>query len=380
MRYFAGSQTQGGTTTDFSTATLFVTPDRFTLADRDARWRFYVSAGGSISSNTIVVTNTLPQGVFATSHTVTSTSAPASVVGSVTYASAIEPDGREVLTFTVPANPGLPPGTRLQFDVFGQVQACTLPGTVDIRLTRQCGGVGACSDEQSGQVELLPGPTSLLSSNDQTANLPLCEEGTVELLVKNTSAQSPEYGLIINDFITNATFVEGTTFVTVTDETGAIVDGLASIPFTPTIVSGTVGSSQQYTLTWNVSQYLTTTQQYQVLAERQAGESILIRFRVKTNCASDPVLVQSFGLFRDVCNRPLPFQEDSRSLLVDRPMLIASKQVRNVSEGGASGNLSIGGSGRCSCLGSGRHQRRCPESHQPLCRGPTTTGIGCRYR
>ncbi len=339
------AQDAGGLLTDASNVTLFVTPDRYVINDRSARWRFYVSAGGEITATTIVVTNTLPPGVTYVSHMVNSTSAPAAVVSSVISDSAIVA-GRQILTFTIPANPGLPAGTRLRFDVYAEAQACDLPGTVDMRLTRACGAVaGTCDGASVGQVQLLPGVTSLLSSNNQTANLPLCEQGEIQLVVKNTSAASNVFNLTINDIITSATYVIGSAFATVTDAGGTIVDGLANIPFTPTVTSGVVGGKTVYTLTWTVAQFDVDSGAYKALALRAASDSITIVFKVQTDCSSDPVLVQSFGQTHDVCDLPLSFAEDSKSLITDKPDLVVVKQVRNATAGGAFGNSVFAGAG-----------------------------------
>ncbi|OUC05334.1 hypothetical protein RY27_27915, partial [Litorilinea aerophila] len=341
------SQDVGGTLLNQSNVTLFATPNRFTVNEREVAWRFYVNNSGNIPATQIVVTNTLPAGHDFVTFTVSSASAPQAVIDSVQYEVGSLPDGRAIITFTIPADPGLPAGTRLQFDVEAAIQTCLLPDVVEIRLSRSCGQVdGACfPNYDTATVELLPPISSLLSSNDQTANLPLCEQGEVELVAKNTSAQATEFNWVITDVITNAIFVTGSAYATVTDESGAVVAGLANVPFTPTVLSNVVGLDTVYTLTWDVATYPTNTEAYQILAERAAGEQVLIRFRVQTDCRGTLVSVRSFGTARDVCDLPLTFSEQSQSLITDAPELVVRKQVRNATENSGFDDTAFAGVG-----------------------------------
>ena len=329
-------QNSGGATTNRSDVTLFTTPNEYVVADRQANWRFYVSNSGNIPASNVVVTNSLPVGAQFISYTVNSTSAPQAVIDSVTMISGTDVSGRTVLTFTIPSSPGLPAGSRLRFDVFSQVSTCSLPDDVIIRLAQSCGNVaGVCQGNAQDVVRLLKAPTSLLSSNNQTANLPLCEQGTVDLVVKNTSAKAEEYNFTITDVITNATFVTQTARATVYDVNGQIVTGatsgvlLQNIPFTPTITS--LASSEIFT--WSINGFPSGTPAYDILAVRQAEDEIHISFQVQTGCDGTAAEVHSFGTATDVCDVPLSFTESSKSLVVDAPELVVQKQVKNVTEG-----------------------------------------------
>lgn len=114
----------------------------------------------------------------------------------ISYQTGLNGNGQVVVTLTIAS---LPVGGRIRFDMESRIDtACNLPATIDIALFQNCGAVtlnGTCGNRQTGLVTLLPSPTSLLSSNGQTANLPLCETGDVFLQIKNTSAQSLESGL-----------------------------------------------------------------------------------------------------------------------------------------------------------------------------------------
>ena len=242
-------RTAGGSATSssqISDVNLFTTPDQYVVNSKSAIWRFYVSSIGQIAAEDLIVTNTLPVGHKFITYTVSSTSAPTNVVSMVTGTVG----GQEVITFTISS---LPVGGRLQFDMESEIDsACNLPAQIDIALWDDCGGVGgACFGRETGIVRLLPGPYFLLTSNDQVATLPLCTQGPLKLVVKNTSASAPEHQFNITDVLTNATYVNGTAFVTVTDVTDAIVTGttsgqsLANVPFTPTV--NTVGQVQTLT-------------------------------------------------------------------------------------------------------------------------------------
>ncbi len=319
----------GGSSTTQSNVTLFATPDSYVVNERTARWRFYVSNSGGQAASEVTVTNTLPSGYSLETYAVTSTQpAVLSVITDTTGAVG----GRQVVTFTIPDSPGLDPGQRVRFDVTATVTSCVSPATVDIALFQACGQVaGDCDGRQEEQVEFLKGTTSLLSSNDQTANLPLCEEGTIELTVKNTSAASEEYDFIITDVLTNATYVVDSAFVTVTNQSGDIVTGTTSgellqgVPFTPTVTS--VGISE--VLTWNLTSFVSGTAPYDVLAERDASDVMLIRFKIDSDCSSREASVQSSVAARDVCNVLLTSQEDSQTLDTDEPDLAIDKKGRN---------------------------------------------------
>ncbi len=333
------SSATGGTSTAQSNLTLFTTPNQFTVVEKKAQWSFIVSNGGNISATDFTVVNELPFGTEFYTYTLTS-SAPQSVKDSITYKTGTLAGGRSVVTFTVPSTPGLPNGNRLTFDIEALVNGCSLPDDVTIRLTNTCGGVGGvCQGTSVGTVELLPGASSLLSANNQTANLPLCETGTVQLRVKNTSGRAVEYNLTITDTITNATFVNASTLVSVVDGAGAPIVGttsgvpLTNIPFAPAISTAGVAS----TLVWRVTDYVSGTAAYDVLAQRNAKDEIRIDFDVLTGCDGAPVGVRSAGSAVDACGAPLGFLESSKSLISDSPILEITKQVQNVTTGSALG-------------------------------------------
>ena len=201
-----------------------MTPNSYTVNELEAVYRFYVSSFGEIPAKTLFVTNTLPIGHKLDTFTVSSSTAPTDVVSMIT---GTLPSGQEVITFTITS---LPVGGRLSFDVQTRIDsACNLPADINVALFETCGGVnGACEGRDDGVVHLLPGPYFLVSSNDQTANLPLCEPGEIELVVKNSSATAPEFDFTITDLVDNAVYITNTAYVTVTNEAGQVVTGTTS--------------------------------------------------------------------------------------------------------------------------------------------------------
>ena len=216
----------GGETSRVSNVHLFVTPQDATVNERETRWRFYVYNTGSLPA-TPIITNTLPSGYVFYTYTVTSTTA-SGILDSVTLVTNTV-GGRQVLTFTIP---GLAQDAQVQFDVYANIESqCAPVSPVKIKLKQACGQVaGECGDSPDSEraVEFASGRASINSSNDQTTGLPLCEVGTVQLLVKNTSPQSQIFDFTITEIITNGLFVADTTRVTVTNRSGDVVTGATS--------------------------------------------------------------------------------------------------------------------------------------------------------
>ena len=101
-----------------------------------------------------------------------------------------------------------------------------------------------------------------------------------------------------------ASFVTGTTRVTLTNAAGQVITGvttglpLANIPFTPTVVT----STGVVTLNWQIANFAPGTPAYDVLtATFAASNRLQISFGIQTSCASQPVVVQSAIAAVDVC-------------------------------------------------------------------------------
>ena len=100
---------------------------------------------------------------------------------------------------------------------------------------------------------------------------------------------------------------------------------LQNIPFTPTVT--TVGSTQ--ILTWTVGDFVSGKPAYDVLAQRESGDLMLLTFGLQTGCDGLEAQAQSGGAARDVCDNELGFDEDSQTLVVDAPELRVVKSGCN---------------------------------------------------
>ncbi|RME84737.1 MAG: DUF11 domain-containing protein, partial [Caldilineae bacterium] len=343
----AGPATAGNSTRS-SIVSLLVTPDEYTVYGRQASWRWFVSNLGDLDATNAIVTNTLPVGYHFITYTLSTGYTPPNFLSTISAVTGTV-GGQEVVTFTIGT---LPIGARVQFDAQASINSCLDPAQVDVGLAQTCGqvqtgGGPTCSGVAVDHIIFHKGPSALLSSNNQDAAIPLCGEGLIHLVVKNASALSDEFEFVITDTITNATYVSGSAFVTVTNSSGNVVTGttsgqlLANRPFTPTVA--TVGGTQ--VLTWDVASFASGTPAYDVLAERAGEDVITIDFRVATSCASSAAEVQSSATTRDICDVPLSTLEDSISLIVDEPALQVSKQGRNASAGNTLGNVVYAGVG-----------------------------------
>ncbi len=327
--------TTAGETTRSAEVSLYVTPDEYTVYERTAGWRWYVSNLGDLDASNAIVTNTLPPGYHFLTYTLSTGYSPSTFLSTITVATSTI-GAQELVTFTIGT---LPAGARVQFDANASISSCTDPAQVDIGLTLPCGqvkdgGASTCSGTVIDQVVFHKGPTALLSSNYQDANIPLCQSGLIRLQVKNASLLVDEFNFTITDTLTNVTYLAGTAFVTVTNSAGAVITGdtsglpLANILFTPTVT--TIPGGQL--LTWDVASFASGTPQYDVLTQRDGEDLITIEFQVDSDCTSIDAAVQSEASALDICNLPLSTTEDSRSVRVDTPQLAVDKIAGNLSE------------------------------------------------
>jgi len=325
----------GGLQTLYGDVTLKVSPTSYQVPDKTAEYIFYVSNNGDTSAVDLVVTNTLPFGYMFDRFTVTGNSevSGADLAGITVVTETVA--GSTIMTFSIH---NLPVSGRLLFQVAITVDTCADPTKVFIALPQSCNQVnGSCANRQDDAVTFEVGEPSLLSSNDQTANLKLCGIGPVRLQIKNTSAKSTLYNFDVTEIITNVT-ITGTPRVTVTNGTGQILTGatsgqlLANIPFTPTIITNTVGGTFTQQLNWVVTDFVKGTPQYDVLADRGPSDIIEITFLVASGCQGLEAQVASEGHAHDVCGAVLAFKEDSVSLIVDAPDVSVVKTGRLVSD------------------------------------------------
>ncbi len=322
-----------------STINLFVAGASRTLNERAADWRFYIMNSGNATASNIIITNTLPPGhTFATAN-ISSDLAPAQASAVTSETGMV--GGVQVVTFTVPA---LNQGARIRFDVFSNITSCTDPGYINIAAFQECGkgAGGVCQARLTGLVTLKLGAPSMVSSNNQSANLPLCEIGDVELVVKNSSAAVDLFDFKVRDYLTGTNIIPSSVLVTVystTQTAGGPVTAikkssngtiLENLPFTPT---GLITTGYNQSVDWDFSAYGVGTLQREILQELDASDTLYIRFKVQTFCASEAAIVQSTLTSKDICDVPFKEEEDSKSLITDSPKLAVTKGVRNLTQG-----------------------------------------------
>ena len=147
----------------------------------------------------------MPIGYQFITYTLVGSNAP---TATVSYVTGMNAGGRQVVTWTIPS---MPPGSRLEFTPRSTAVYCSLPDTVQIGVSQMCGSLGGvCQGMLTSSVSLVQGTTSLLSSNSQTANFGLCDEGEIQLRTKNTSGAAELYNFTITDTLRNVTFITQT--------------------------------------------------------------------------------------------------------------------------------------------------------------------------
>jgi len=301
---------------------LFKTPDQYVVKNKQAVWRYYVTNLGTGPAYNAVVTNTIPSGHQVVSTTFSSsTGDPVDVLTTTGTLPSGEPYIRWVFSeigFT----------ERIQVDVYDQiVDACNLPSSVTTTLSVGCLDQ-ECSSDGPQVIRLLPTQHSILSSNNQVLNLPLCETGPIDLYVKNTSAVGTEYSFVITDVLTALEFIADSAIITVTNKNGQVIT--STHEFQPQITI----DGDETTLVWDNDDLSVDSHLRSILDERAAEDVIQIRFTIKTSCDSSANnAIQSAVLAYDACSRFLSTTEGAVTLKTSDPELTLSKQVRNLSEG-----------------------------------------------
>ncbi len=233
---------EAGGTTQTSNVVLFASPTQYTIANRDAAWRFNIKNVGTAPASEINITDELPAGYqFKDVIITTQTPGLAPFLSTISTSTAMS-GGIETLYITIPE--GLPIDSNIQFDVTSNILGCNLPDSTTITLSQTCGlvggGVGVCQGTDSATINFIKAPGSMTTSNVQEANLPLCEVGTIKVVQKNTSAAAFLYDHVIRENLNEVTYRPGTATVTVTDvDNNVIFTG----PFTPNTIQITATAS-----------------------------------------------------------------------------------------------------------------------------------------
>jgi uncharacterized repeat protein (TIGR01451 family) len=303
---------------------------------RDQSWSFTVRNFGLVAATNVVVTNTLPQGFV--------------YGGFVSAVAAVVPGtigGRDTLTFTIPT---VPPLGEVQVTITGTVDSCLATDTMFARLTAGCGVVGVdpdaqyCQGSQIASVEYTEAEGILLSSNDQSAVIPLCAVGDVTLIVKNVGVEASLYEFFLSQTLTDVTYVQNSATIKVV-RAGTVI--VPEQPFTPTSVTPLTPTLPfNQVVIWD-SHAMTgyPASLIEMLHERSGRDEIILDFHVQTYCSSPNPKVEAAGSAVNACGTTFSGTEDAQSVLVNHPSLQATKTVRNASTGGSAGGSVFAGVG-----------------------------------
>ena len=288
---------------------LFVTPDTYLITDDTAWWRIYATNPGSGVAYNILITDVLGAGLDFNSSTI-------SAADGVTMPS--QHDSPPVWHIAE-----LQPGEQRVITVTADVVGCD-------DLTSDVFAQWGCSESESCNIVSDPGPNfeltdvSLLSSNAQTGELPLCGEGVVKLTVKNSSLYGTLRNMVITETLDSLTYVDGSTTITYTPKSGA--------PIVRNVEPISVTTGDLITLTWVYTQAGLT----DLLDTVEAEDQIDITFRVASSCdAASANQVKGLVSADEPCGRFLTSNESALTMLVKTPDLSLSKAGRNITAGTA---------------------------------------------
>ncbi len=299
---------------------LFVTPDTYVVNENKARWRMYVTNVGDGPAGRVAITDALGTGLRFISYT---TDFPTQV--NRLTAAPFAP-GQDIAWEVL----NLAPGQQVRFDIYADVVACDGLTSL-VTMDASCLD-GSCPSSGTDALNfLLPG-VAVRSSNDQTADLPFCDTGIVELTVKNASVSAHVYQMVITETISALNYISGSTRITVTDRYNTPYPDLISVPFEP--VTSPVGGNT--VMVWSLSNPGINITQTRILTDRAPEDSIIIHYRLQTDCDSPGanwVQAEAGGLHP--CGAFFFRRESAVTLDVAEPEISLSKGGRNVTKGDA---------------------------------------------
>lgn len=286
---------------------IFVTPNSYLVTDDSAYWRIYVVNPGSGVAYNILITDVLGSGLRFAGSTISSAS------GVTMPAAGADPPVWHIAS--------LQPGEQRVITVTAEVSACT-------GLTSHVYAQWGCSESQACHLVQQAGPflrlaeASLLTSNAQVGQLPLCGDGYVRLTVKNSSLYSTVSGMVITETLENLAYIAGSAVITYTPKAGP--------PVVRAVEPIIQASGDLITLTWSYTQTGLT----DLLDEVPAEDSIVITFRVGASCdAAAANQVRGTATANEPCGRLLASNEAGLTMLVKVPALTMQKEGRNITKG-----------------------------------------------
>ena len=286
---------------------LFVTPDTHLITDNTAHWRIYVTNPGSGVAYNILITDVLGSGLDFDGSSISAA------------------DG-----VTMPAQHDSPPVWHIAELQPGEQRVITVTANVIAcdGLTSYTYAQWGCSEEEYCNLVQDPGPVfelsdvSLLSSNSQTGELPLCGEGVVKLTVKNSSLYGTLRNMLITETLESLTYVVGSSIITYTPKSG--------VPVVRYVEPISITSGDTITLTWSFLQAGLS----DLLDSVESEDQVVITFRVASSCdAASANQVRGLVSADEPCGRILTSNESALTMLVKTPDLSLSKAGRNITAG-----------------------------------------------
>ncbi len=213
---------------------LFATPIRYTVRDKEVRWKFFIANNGNLTAANVLITNTI-SGLAVFSYTVNDDSG----VSLLTTLPVTGTPGAAVIGWNIDE---LAPNEQRAFTVTAQVVACT-PLGVDIDARLDC--LGETCQLASAQVDFNTPDPYLLTNNGQSADLPMCDLGQVMFTTKNASADVTLYHLDITETMRSLFPAPGEpiTMVIEAPDGTPLVTTTAFVPITQTV-------GDEYRLIW----------------------------------------------------------------------------------------------------------------------------------
>jgi len=295
--------------------TLFVTPIEYSVLTRDATWKFYIANSGWTTATDVVITNVF-QGLSVIGYDVddaTGLSVTPLPVTSTNYEGDVT-TGTVAFTFAT-----LAPGEMRVITVNQTIGQCS-PLNVWVDTAFDCFGE-LCGQPSDTVKYNIPRPY-LLTNNEQTADLPMCDIGHLGFTVKNASPNTSLYEMVVTETLEALSIVGGLPItLTMYDENLNIVT--QTIEFTPTeIISG----NTTY-LVWHYNDAPTsTTYPDGIFNDFAALNTLHFDLPIQTTCLPNST-PKSYGqaFAQGPCGQDLSYAEQAKTLKTLQPDLEVEK-------------------------------------------------------
>jgi uncharacterized repeat protein (TIGR01451 family)/fimbrial isopeptide formation D2 family protein len=290
--------------------TLFATPIRYTVRDKSAIWKFFVTNNGNLTATNVVITNAI-YGLSVLSYTADNGAGVFTLSGTLPITG---PPDAAVFTLSQ-----LAPNEQRAVTVTAEVFLCN-PLRADIVANLSCFG-DTCAQPQRSIDFLTPDPY-LLTNNGQTADLPMCDLGNIVFTTKNASPDVSLYQLDITETLRGLTpdYTQPFT-LTILDPGGGVIT--TTTAFTPVVTT----LATQTLLSWHA-----ISAPFGLFDSLGPLEVVVITVPVRTSCVP-PNSPQSFASAsaQGPCGKQLGYTENAVTLRTLSPDLTIVKDGRGPS-------------------------------------------------